>query len=177
MHRITWVLLFMLTKSWAVSNLISAHSQGCGIVNVHGSILITPCAIKMSDEFQSIELGAETTGELEHEGKGPGRTLSIHLINCNLETAEGENPMASWFQVTFDGKNDESFFGLQGASGAAIEIVDAQGNVAHPGKPMPAGRITGHNMTLNYVLRLAENHHALRAGHYRATVRYKIDYF
>lgn len=144
---------------------------------MHGSILITPCAIDMPDEFQSIDLGVETTGEFQREGRGPGRPFSIHLINCDLETAESELPTASWFQVTFDGKHDASLFGLLGISGAGIKIADAQGHVAHPGEPMPASRIVAHSMTLNYMLWLAEDHHALQAGKYRTTIRYKIDYF
>lgn len=177
MSRITWVLLFMLANCWAATGSRSEQSREHGTVNMHGSILITPCAINMPDEFQSIDLGVVTTGEFQHEGRGPGRPFSIHLINCNLETGEPENPTASWFQVTFDGKDDASLFGLQGISGAGIEITDMQGHVAHLGEPMPANRIVGRSMTLNYVLWLAADHHALQAGKYRTTIRYKIDYF
>lgn len=178
MYRITWILLFMLGNAWAApaTPIITNHEHG--IVNLHGSILITPCAINMADTFQSIELGTETTGEFQHEGVGPGRPFSIHLVNCNLIASETDKPAASWFQLTFDGpKDDTSLFGLEGASGAGLEISDDAGHFAHPGEPMPARRMTGHSMALNYMLRLAEDRHPLRAGSYRATVRFKIDYF
>lgn len=177
MQRITWVLLFMLWNCWAASTAATVKNQGQGIVRMHGSILETPCAIDMADKDQSVELGTETTGELLHDGRGPKRPFSIHLMNCNLATNNLINPTATRFQVTFEGKHDDSLFGLDGASGVGLQITDSEGYVSHPGEPMPAGNLLPGRMTLNYMLQLTEDHHRLRAGDYRTAIRFKIDYF
>lgn len=136
MYRIVWVLFFMLGNCYSATLLTDAEGQGRGIVRMHGSILETPCAIDMTDKSQGIELAIETTSELEHDGYGPNRPFSIHLINCNLATGHTDHPGASWFQITFDGDHDDALYGLYGASGIGIQIADTEGNVSRPGEPM-----------------------------------------
>lgn len=167
----------MLICLLSVNALALQPDQGHGVVRMNGSILDTPCAIDVADRDQTVELGIETTGELIHDGQGPARQFTIHLMNCLLQPRAHGRTEWSRFQVTFDGNSDDGLFGVEGASGLGLKIADSEGHTAVPGKPMPYEAISSGRMALDYVLRLVGNHSRLYAGDYRTAIRFKIDYF
>lgn len=146
---------------------------------MQGNIIDTACAIAVGDAEQGIELGTLAFDELVRKGRGPEVPLTIHLVNCVLNT-EGKQDTRRWkdVRITFDGESTESFlFALQGdARGGALVIADQQGHRARPGEPMPAVPLTPGSMALHYRLWLIGDQRAIKPGHYHTTVRYFMEY-
>ncbi|UTO00475.1 fimbrial protein [Serratia nematodiphila] len=150
--------------------------QGWGQVNMQGSIIDTACAIAVESREQTIDMDAVPLADIIRDGQGRSKPFSIELVNCVLERAEKED----WkqFQVTFDGDGEGGLFDVRGdASGIALQIIDHYGNIAMPGRPMPLQDILSGSMQLNYTLKLVTNNHALKAGDYFSSLRFKLDYF
>ncbi|UJD79462.1 type 1 fimbrial protein [Serratia rubidaea] len=169
------VLLYLLAlpvTSWA-------SNQGAGRVRMQGSIIDTPCAIDVDSRDQSVDMSVLPFGQIMHDGRGPSRPFSIRLVNCVLAHDNPNRPDWSTFRVTFDGpSSDGSLFALSGQGrGIGVLIADDAGNTALPGKQMPPGNLHADNMMLNYTIRLVADRKPLRAGEYRATIRFKLDYY
>ena len=166
---------------WAIcgfSITASAH-QGQGLVNMQGSIVDVPCAIAVSSRDQAIDLAVLPVGQIMRDGQGPASPFSIQLVNCSLQQMRPGRADWTQFRVTFAGDvTDGALVGSTGqAEGMGIQITDVAGNVAQSGVPMPSGALTPGDTRLDYSLRLVGTHKILRAGAYRTTVRFKMDYY
>jgi len=151
---------------------------GWGVVNMQGAIIDTACAIAIESRDQSIDMDVVPLADITRDGQGRRKPFSIELVNCELERQQGKKPSWTQFQVTFDGDAEGDLFGVRGeASGIALQITDELGNIALPGRPLPREDIFSGNMRLNYNLRLVANQHALKAGDYFSSIRFKLDYF
>ncbi|BBO61004.1 PAP fimbrial minor pilin protein precursor [Serratia marcescens] len=159
------------------SQAISA-SQGWGRVNMQGAILDTACAIATESREQTINMEMVPFADIIRDGQGRAVPFSIELVNCVLERADKTLPDWKQFQVTFDGFADGELFGVKGeASGIALRITDAAGNIARPGAPMPPMNIIPGSYRLNYAMTLIGNNQPLKAGDYFSAVRFKMDYY
>ncbi len=153
-------------------------SQGWGRVNMQGAIIDTACAIAAGSREQAIDMETVPVAEIVRDGRGLSKKFSIELINCVLSHAEKKGADWQYFQLTFDGNADGELFGVEGeAKGVGLQIVDASGNIARPGSPLPNGDVSPGSMHLNYEMRLIANKRPLRAGAYSSSVRFKIDYY
>lgn len=163
---------------FAASLAAIAH-QGQGMVNMQGSIVDVPCAIAVSSRDQSIDLAVLPVGQIMRDGQGPVSPFSIQLVNCSLQQMRPGRADWTQFRVTFAGEvTDSALFGISGhAAGVGIQITDVVGNVAQSGVPMPPGALVPGDTRLDYSLRLVGTHQILRAGAYRTTVRFKMDYY
>jgi type 1 fimbria pilin len=164
--------------------LVSGAAQAAaykdwGKVIMAGSILDAACAIDTVSRYQTVEMGNLPVSTLEQGGEGNKRAFSIRLINCVLtRDTPTKAPEGQYFLLTFGGPTDDDRFAVEGdAQGIALEIEDSLARRAHPGRPLPDGNISAETMILNYSLRVVSNHRALRAGNYRATIPFKIDYY
>ena len=163
---------------WIPVGQASTLALGWGRVNMEGSILDTACAIEAGSRDQSIEMFTVPLGQIIRDGSGTGRPFTIHLINCVRTRPDPGLPDWQRFRVTFDGESRNGLFLVHGtARGVALQITDAQGNIALPGKPLPAGDMIPGAMDLTYSLRLVGDQQVLRAGEYRSAVRFKLDYY
>lgn len=165
--------LFAFPESSALADKSAA---GWGRVNMHGAIIDTACAIAIDSREQTIDMGVLPLSDIIRDGQGSSQQFSIDLVNCITERPGKEG----WkkFQVTFDGEPNGELFGVNGsASGVALQIIDANGNVATPGKAMPPMDIISDNSQLNYVMRLVANSQTLKSGDYLSSIRFKLDYF
>ncbi|MFS7159979.1 fimbrial protein [Serratia proteamaculans] len=146
---------------------------------MQGSIVDVPCAIAVSSRDQAIDLAVLPVGQIMRDGQGPVSPFSIQLVNCSLQQMRAGRPDWTQFRVTFAGEvTDSALFGISGHSqGVGIQITDAAGNVAQSGVPMPPGALVPGEKRLDYSLRLVGTHQILRAGAYRTTVRFKMDYY
>lgn len=159
-------------------SLAENPSLGWGRVNMQGSIVDTACAIAVDSRDQTIYMDIVPVADIIRDGHGGKKNFTIELSNCELERSNHKFPDWKHFQVTFDGASQGDLFEIQGAaSGVALQIRDVTGNVARPGKPLPLVNITPGSMTLNYTIKLVANNHALKAGEYFSSVRFKLDYF
>lgn len=165
----TIVLPFMMMI--CSGKLVYAQSVELGRVSMQGSIIDTPCAIATDDLEQTIDLGITTMGDIVQDGRGTEQKFSLHFVNCDSGAGSHE------FQTTFDGPAQGDVFNLDGASGVGLQVIDSAGNVAIPGKPMPAIILTADNQRVDYTLRLMGNNHQLKAGNYHSVLRFKVDYF
>lgn len=171
------VLPFMLMAMLPADGHTRAPDRGHGTVSMKGSIIDTPCAIQTSDTDQVVYLAVDTTGELIHDGIGSTKPFSIHLTSCVLKPQAPHAKKWSGFQVTFDGVADGDLFQVEGADGVGIQITDQSGRIARPGVPLPGIPLTTEAQVLEYTLRVVAAPHHLRAGDYRSTIRFKVDYF
>ncbi|MEL5519731.1 fimbrial protein [Serratia bockelmannii] len=170
------IVVSCLFFSPAFSVLAAGSIAGWGRVNMQGSIIDTACAIAVDSREQTIDMGVLPLSDIIRDGQGRSQPFSIDLVNCITERPGKEG----WkkFQVTFDGEAHGGLFGINGdASGVALQILDTQGNVAMPGKAMPPMDIIPGDSQLNYAMRLVANNHALKAGDYLSSIRFKLDYF
>lgn len=172
-------LLRMLFASvMLLPTLLFAANQGSGEVSVQGRIIASACAIDTESRDQTINMGNIPISRVIRDGQGESHPFSIKLINCVLEKALSDKTAWRYFEITFDGDNDSGFFGLAGkAKGIALQISDAQGQVAAPGIPLIKHEIEPNTMTLNYSMRLVGNSQVLSAGDHYSTLRYKMDYY
>ncbi|HHU0708007.1 MULTISPECIES: fimbrial protein [Serratia] len=160
----------------ANSALADKNVAGWGRVNMHGAIIDTACAIAIDSREQTIDMGVLPLSDIIRDGQGRSQHFSIDLVDCITERPGKEG----WkkFQVTFDGESNGELFGVNGsASGVALQIIDANGNVATPSKAMPPMDIIPGNSQLNYVMRLVANGQTLTSGSYLSSIRFKLDYF
>lgn len=165
-----------LLSLWAFSAQGAYSVQGWGRVNMQGAIIDTACAIAVESREQTIDMETVPLADIIRDGQGRSKPFSIKLVNCITERPGKEG----WkqFQVTFDGDAEGELFGVRGdASGVALKITDATGNIAEPGIPLPMDNIIPGSMTLNYAMTLMANSHALKTGDYFSFVRFKLDYF
>ncbi|EPL9180878.1 fimbrial protein [Serratia marcescens] len=163
---------------WCAAVNANSHSQGWGKVNMQGAIIDTACAIAVQSRDQTIDMDVIPVSDIARDGQGRSRPFSIELVNCVLERQNSKMPDWKQFQVTFDGDAEGRLFGVSGeASGVALQITDTAGAVAAPGIPLPLQDIIRGDFRLNYNLKLVANSHALRAGNYSSSIRFKLDYF
>ncbi|WPU21985.1 fimbrial protein [Cedecea neteri] len=173
------LFLLMLLIGAGNSPASLVQDQGHGTVSMAGSIIDTPCAIDVPSRDQTIDMATLPLGQIIRDGQGPTSQFSIQLVNCTLTPLLPNRPDWSHFQVTFDGPTVRgNLFSVSGrARGVGLQIADAAGAIAVPGKPMPAYGLQLGDMRLNYTLRLVGDRHSLRAGTYQTTLRFKLDYF
>jgi type 1 fimbria pilin len=177
MHRKGGTALFLLTL-FIVGNADATASQGEGRVRVKGEVLESACAIDTLNRDQTINMKVLPVSQIQRDGHGEKYRFSVKLINCVLKRLDPKLPDWSRFQITFDGQNDTGLFGINGeAKGIAIKITDEQGNIATPGKAMPAAIISPGDMLLNYSLHLVSNNQRLHAGEFSSTVKFRMDYY
>lgn len=169
-----WKLLSCILALGAFSGNAFASSSYEGSVSMQGSILNTACAIATSNSEQTIEMNVITVDQILRNGKGPEQPFSLNLIHCDIANRPQETLM---FHITFEGATDSGLFSLSGAGGIGLQIKDARGNIAEPGKQLPDQALSTHEQRLDFTLRLMRNHHELRAGEYDAILRFNVDYF
>lgn len=156
----------------------SVSSQGHGRVSMAGAIIDSACAIATDSREQSIEIGEFPFEQIIRDGHGPTRPFSIHLVNCVLTRTDPARPNWETFQVTFDGQHDSRYFSLSGsASGIALKITDAEGNIVTPGRAQNKRNIHPKEMRLNYYITPVASGHELKPGDYSSLIKFKLDYF
>ncbi len=153
--------------------------QRFGVLNLSGSILEPSCTIAAGSGEQVIPLTIVSIPMLETEGQGPIEYFSIRLTECTLIEQKGQEADNPRFIATFEGPSSENGnFALSGeARGASLAIADRYGRRAIPGKPLPPVGIDSKSMALLYQARIVKNNEIPKAGNYRTTLRFKLEYY
>lgn len=178
MSKITVAPSLLIISMLYTALAAAVTNQERGIVNMEGTIIDSACAIDVGSQDQTIDMDIIPISKIVRDGEGNQRNFSIRLINCILERSKPGHAGWNNYQVTFDGAKDGNAFGVKGgAEGIALTITDSSGNVALPGTAMPARELISDDLDLNYSLKLIGNRKTLRAGEYRTTIRFKMDYY
>lgn len=178
MNKMDYAVTGCLFGALLCTSATAATLMGKGRVTMEGSIIATACAIEMNSRDQVIEMATIPVSKIARDGRGIAKPFSIHLINCILHRVDPTLPDWQAFRVTFDGTPDGQLLGVEGdARGVGLQIKDHQGNIALPGVPLPAAELTAGDKVLQYTMNLVPNQQVLRAGEYRSTVRFKMDYY
>lgn len=150
---------------------MASPAAGRGNVEMKGSIVTATCDISTSADEQIVDLGMTTIGRFIRNGKLYQHKLDIKLQNCS------DNLMHERYQIAFNGDSDGKYFKLNGdIEGVALQIVDAAGNVAMPGIPLPVSEIPTDNNIASFYLRFIGNGD-LKAGMFSTTVLFNLRYF
>lgn len=156
-----------------------AMGEQQGRVKMTGTLVATACSISSESLEQVIDLGSMPISELAKNGQGPEKEFVIKLENCELTSQDHLRPDFKSVHLTFDGTRDEiaNLLSLQGeASGIGLVLKDEAGNIIVPGQNLPDIPLNVGSMVLNYKLAIQRNNHELRAGNYRAIVKFKVEY-
>lgn len=159
----------LITSATATENEV-AH------VMIDGSIVEAACAIGMGAPDQTLYMGNHPLSHIIRGKHLPRYTLSINLLACSLEQYSLNKPRSYIFRIMFEGEEDVGHFKNTGsARGIAVMISDHQGNIATPGKYLPAQKLDD-NKIFNYTLSLISNQEILQPGDFQLTLRFRIDY-
>lgn len=159
------------------SSQLPASEAGNGVVNMEGVIVERPCAIDVGDSEQVLTMDEVPVSQIVRDGRGPQKSFTIQLVDCVLQRLDPDKPDWQTFSVTFNGENDQGYFGLSGdARGIALAITDEAGNLARPGYVMSPAAIIPDEMLLRYNVNLVGNLKTLQAGDYQAAIRFTMAY-
>ncbi|WP_051916918.1 MULTISPECIES: fimbrial protein [unclassified Serratia (in: enterobacteria)] len=153
---------------------------GGSSLNINGAIVATACDIDIKSHDQTVEMGTLPFDQVVNNSQALARSFSIGLVNCALKHIGDSILGKQHFRVTFDGRNENGRFGVDGeARGVALVLSDAQGQEATPGEPLPPQIpvLQAKEMRLNYTARMVSNNQPLQTGTYTALVRYQIEYY
>ncbi|MFZ4835154.1 fimbrial protein [Rouxiella sp. Mn2063] len=176
-NSVRYLFFFLMFFLFSIES-VCATDAGSGRVKMQGAVTEAACAIDTSSRDQTIEMSIFPINSLLQSEASSHKLFSINLINCVLGRVNPNLPDWQRFQITFDGLEDHGFFGVDGqARGIALQIADAEGNVAIPGNPLPSIAMMQGNRKLDYSLRLVGNQQTIRPGHYNSTIRFKMNYY
>lgn len=174
----TFITATLLLLAGAVA-VLPAWGDGSRL-SMNGAIVATACDIDIKSRDQTIDMGTQPFEQVVNNSQALVRSFSISLVNCTLKHV-GDNILGKQhFRVTFDGRNENGRFGVDGAArGVALVLSDAQGQEAVPGEPLLAQVpvLQAKEMRLNYTARMVSNNQPLRTGTYTALVRYQLEYY
>ncbi|EBH1887314.1 type 1 fimbrial protein, partial [Salmonella enterica] len=144
-----------LLTSWY--SVAQAQPEFRGVVNMHGSIISTACAISADSALQIIDMGIVSASEILSNTVNTERRFSIELIDCDFGVGEKFNSY-EYYQATFGGDSEGNLFSVNGeAKGVGLEIQSADGILAVPNRPMPSHIIENDNMVMDFLIRLIPN--------------------
>lgn len=148
-------------------------------LSMNGAIVATACDIDTTSRDQTVDMGTLPFDRIVNDSQALARPFSIRLVNCTLKHSNNNILGKQHFRVTFDGRNENGQFGVEGeARGVVLVLNDALGNEATPGKVLPPQMpvLQGKEIRLHYTARMVANNQPLQVGTYSAQVRYQLEY-
>lgn len=179
LYLLTWPLTSSSYVNSSMSQLSAYQVAGHGRAKMNGEIIDSPCAIDAGSRFQTVSLGVISAAEIEQARHGAETKLTIHLINCSLDSGPKGQANKHRFSVTFEGNaSSGDLFRLGGESeGIGLSIRDESGNRALPGRAMSIEFIGDNNKDLLYFFRIEKDQGSLQAGGYYSVIRFKLEYY
>lgn len=172
--------MYFTTMAFLISGVLSfAYAdEGTGLLTMQGEITDAACAIATGSQEQSIDLGTVPINLIKQDGKGPVKSFSIHLINCNLIRYNSENQLWNAIEFTFDGPSENNIFSINGdARGVGLSLSNPNDINIVPGRPVSKIDIVPPSMRLDYQVRLVSNAKPLHSGFYQSAIRFKLEYY
>lgn len=177
MDKLLKIIGFCILPFMFVGLAYSKVNVEYGSVKINGRIFDTPCNIDPESQTKSLELGVVPLDAI-NVGTETIYPFSIQLVNCSLTSSTSNVHVPQYFQISFDGENQNNNFAVQGqARGIALEIKDSSGNSVYPGKILPVYSNASSTMKLDYSLRVVKSHEDFRVGGFSSTIKFKLDYY
>jgi P pilus assembly protein, pilin FimA len=170
-------LFLLLCVSGAANALPERHDDG--IVYLRGEVYSTPCSIDLKTRDQTIELDTLTESAINKSGTGLRHHFTVHLIKCLLKPTSGNTASdGEYYTLAFDQVENNGNFAIYGnVAGLALNVWDAEGMRAEPGKPLSASDMDKDKMDLNYSVQIIRDGSPLRMGNYQSLLRFRMDYY
>ncbi|WP_411751858.1 fimbrial protein [Serratia sp. (in: enterobacteria)] len=147
-------------------------------INMEGSIIDAACTIAVESRDQTVNMGVVPLNDIIRDGHGQGKSFTVKLLDCELDRPGLSFLNKKSFRITFDGDAEGDLFSVQGmASGIALRLHDALGNIVKPGQPLLLQHDFSQSTNLNYTSTLVANNQIFKAGEYFSAVRFTLDYF
>jgi len=170
--------LFLLLCVIGVANA-QPERPNDGIVYLRGEVFSTPCSIDLKTRDQTIELDSLTESEIKKRGTGQRHHFTIHLVKCLLKPATGNTTSdGEYYTLAFDQVDNNDTFAIYGnVAGLTLNLWDAGGMRAEPGKPLAASDMDKDKMDLNYSVQIIRDGSPLRTGNFQSLLRFRMDYY
>lgn len=161
-----------------VTAIAGSSVRNMVFINMEGSIIDAACTIAVESRDQTVNMGVVPLNDIIRDGHGQGQSFTVKLLDCELERPGLSFLNKKSFRITFDGDAEGDLFSVQGmASGIALRIHDALGNIVKPGQPLLLLHDFSQSMNLNYTSTLVANNQIFKTGEYFSAVRFTLDYF
>ncbi|NTY87917.1 fimbrial protein [Serratia fonticola] len=178
---------------FAISALVSASAfadapvgadQGSGRIHFTGTVINAPCSVAPGDEDINVNMGQVANKVLESGDKfSQSVNYTIHLQDCNLDeqtVGDVDYPTVSKVSVSFGGTADSSVADLLAntgsAKGAAIRLIDANGDLLKVGNASKDINLTTGNNELVFAARVEANNQPVSTGTIVAQATYALNY-
>lgn len=160
------------------SGLMALPAWGVGQLSMSGAIVATACDIDTASRDQTINMGTFTVEQITQDSSATTRPFGLRLMKCVLEYHNGRRLNGQHFRVTFSGRSEGEYFGLDDEGrGVVLVLTDSQGRTVTPDKPLPPQMLQPGETTLHYGVALKSLNSSVQSGAYTALVRYHLDYY
>lgn len=177
----------------AISALISVPAladepvgtdQGSGRIHFTGTVINAPCSVAPGDADINVDMGQVANKVLETGNKfSQNVNYTIHLQDCNLAAQTAgtvEYPAMSKVAVSFGGTADSSVAELVAntgsAKGAAIRLIDANGDLLKIGDTSKDINLVTGNNELVFAARVEANNQPVSTGTIVSQATYALNY-
>lgn len=177
----------------AISTLVSASAfadapvgadQGSGRIHFTGTVINAPCSVAPGDEDINVNMGQVANKVLESGDKfSQSVNYTIHLQDCDLtaqKVGEIDYPAVSKMVVSFGGTADDSVPGLVAntgsAKGAAIRLIDINGDLLNVGGASKDITLVSGNNELVFAARVEANNQPVSTGTIVSQATYALNY-
>lgn len=155
--------------------------QFSGHATFSGEVLAPACTIALEDRFQIIPFGEVPLRELWAGSGHLVQDMVIHLEHC-AQPGQADELRSDdrALRIRFEGVPDKDPAGFRTfgtAGGVALYLQDARREAVRPGVYMPAlWQRSYDRQVLEYRMEVRPDGQAIRAGDFRAALRFRIDY-
>lgn len=144
-----------------------------GRATFSGAVIASACNLAMDDNYQTIDMGTTPISELQSITSLPEKVLKLRMIGCELGkddyTGHLIEILFEWERVDITNNSDT-------ASGIDLKIQDSRGRWATSGIPLPPQILGKSENELDYKVYLTNNGSIVHSGHYKFSLRFKINY-
>lgn len=166
------IAMSALVSSSAFADAPVGADQGSGRIHFTGTVINAPCSVAPGDADINVDMGQVANKVLETGNKySQNVSYTIHLQDCDLSSQTAgavEYPAMSKVGVSFGGTADSSVAELVAntgsAKGAAIRLIDANGNLLKVGDTSKDINLVTGNNELVFAARVEANNQPVSTG-------------
>ena len=160
-----------------------------GEIYVSGTFTEGACHLDMASEMQQVSLGDIPSSLLRHPGdRGLPTTFTLKFHDCirsggnTIDPRTGNtvwDPIQPVVDITFVAPADEDnpqLIKVSGVTGMGLRLTDSSQKTLRLGESVSPHFMTPYRDELTYYVQPERNAQPLTAGHWRATVDFRLNY-